>query len=122
MANLKTRPRRRGAKSDTRERLLEAALELLHQAGVSAVTTVSVTHAAEIVQSAFYKHFANIEECLAIALAGVTSEIRTAVAGARQEMYDRGPGTGEDLEQSYRKMFELVKPPTAANAMRSHPA
>ena len=32
------------------------------------MTTVSVTHAAEIVQSAFYKHFTNLEECLAIAL------------------------------------------------------
>ena len=33
--------------------------------GESAVTTVSVTRAAGSAQSAFYKHFPNVEACIA---------------------------------------------------------
>lgn len=45
----KTSPRRRGTKSERRDRLLAATLGLLHQGGESAVTTVSVTRAAGVV-------------------------------------------------------------------------
>ena len=100
---------RRGITTPTRERLLGAALELLQTGGESAVTTVSVTHAAGVVQSAFYRHFSNIGECLVEAVENATAEIREAVAGARRRMYEKGPGTGTDLEQSYREMFDLVE-------------
>ena len=96
-------------RTPTRERLLGAALELLQTGGESAVTTVSVTHAAGVVQSAFYRHFSNIEECLVEVVENATTEIREVVAGARRRMYEKGPGTGADLEQSYREMFGLVE-------------
>lgn len=101
-------PRRRGTKVETRERLLLAALDLLHTGGESAVTTVSVTRAVGLVQSVFYQHFANVQECLAEAAECVTRQIREAVAAHRQRMYDTGPGAGEDLIQGYRDMFGLV--------------
>ena len=97
------------AKANTRERLLQAAIELLHEGGEGVVTTVSLTQAAGVVQSAFYKHFTNVEECLATALAQVTDEIRNAVAAARQAMYDQGAGAGVELEQSYLAMYGLVE-------------
>jgi AcrR family transcriptional regulator len=101
-------PRRRGTKEQTRERLLAAALELLHAGGEAAVTTVSVTRAAGIAQSAFYQHFANVEECLAVAADRACRDIREAVAEHRRRMYETGPGTGPDLEQAYRDLFGLV--------------
>jgi AcrR family transcriptional regulator len=107
--------RSRGIKAQTREQLIASALELLHSGGETAVTTVSVTRGAGIVQSAFYQHFANVEECLAVAAEQVTRQIRESVASARQRMYDaRGeiddsrPEVGKDLEESYRRMFKMV--------------
>src|SRR5262245_59128008 len=102
------RPRRRGTKPQTRERLIGAALELLRAGGEAAVSTVSVTRAAGIVQSAFYQHFANVEECLATAAERVGRHLRDAVAGARREMYQAGRGAGEDLERFYRGVLELA--------------
>lgn len=114
MANTKRgqttfRTRQRGTRVETRERLLAAALELLYQGGESAVTTISVTRAAGVVQSLFYQHFANVDECLAVAAERITTEMRQAVAAHRQHMYDTGPGTGEDLVQAYQDMFRLVR-------------
>jgi AcrR family transcriptional regulator len=103
-----SRPRRRRSRSETRERLVTAALELLHSGGEAAVSTVSVTRAAGIVQSAFYQHFANVEACLAAAAERVAGHIREAVSGARRAMYQSGPGTGENLEHFYRTVFELA--------------
>ncbi len=103
------RKRRRGTKAQTRERLIAGALELLHTGGESAVSTVSVTRAAGVVQSAFYQHFANVEACLAEAAERVARHIREAVADARRAMYQAGPGTGKDLEHFYRSVFALVE-------------
>jgi AcrR family transcriptional regulator len=103
------RQSRRGTSAATRERLLAAALDLLHRGGETAVTTVSVTRAAGITQSAFYRHFANIEDCLAEAAESVTSEIRIAIAESRRKMYARGPGTGENLERDLRKLLQLSR-------------
>jgi AcrR family transcriptional regulator len=107
-ASREKQPRRRGTRAQTRERLVTATLELLHTGGAAAITTVSVTRGAGIAQSAFYQHFANVEECLAEAAERVAGHIRETVARARRQMYETGPGTGKDLEQFYRTVFELV--------------
>ncbi len=111
-AGRKSKPvarRRRGTRAATRERLLTATLDLLCRSGEAAVSTVSVTRAAGIAQSAFYRHFANVEECLSAAAERATAEIRTAVAEHRRRMYATGPGTGEDLERALRDMFALAE-------------
>jgi AcrR family transcriptional regulator len=102
------RPRRRGSKAETRERLVTATLELLHGGGEAAVSTVSVTRAAGIAQSAFYQHFANVEECLAVAAERVTRQIREAVADARRQMMDEAGPAAEDHVRFYRDVFDLV--------------
>ena len=101
-------PRRRGTKPQTRERLVAATLGLLRAGGESAVSTVSVTRAAGIVQSAFYQHFTNVEACLTAAAEWVARHIREVVADARRAMYRSGPGAGEDLERFYGIVFGLV--------------
>jgi AcrR family transcriptional regulator len=106
--NPAARPRPRRTRAQTRERLLAAALELLHHGGEAAVTSVSVTRATGIAQSAFYRHFANVEECLAAAAERAVDEIRTAVASDRRRMFESGPGTGDDVERSLRAMFAMA--------------
>jgi AcrR family transcriptional regulator len=88
--------------------LINTALDLLSAGGEAAVTTVSVTRGAGVVQSVFYRHFASVEECLATVAERVTGEIREAVANSRQQMYDMGPGADGDLVEGFRKMLGLV--------------
>jgi AcrR family transcriptional regulator len=102
------RPRRRGTRQATRERLIRSALQLLQRGGESAVNTVSVTRGAGVAQSAFYLHFGGVEDCLAVAARRVTGEIRAAVAAGRRRMFEAG-GSAEDLRRSYRNMFDLVE-------------
>jgi TetR/AcrR family transcriptional regulator, fatty acid biosynthesis regulator len=100
--------RTRGTKAQTRARLLQAALDLLDTGGESAVTTVAVTQKAGIAQSAFYQHFANVEECLAAVAEQITSEIRMFVAEARRKRVEAGLNLGDQLEESFRNMFKLA--------------
>lgn len=51
--------RRRRSREQTRDRMLEAAVELLRTEGPGALTTVRLTREAGIVQSGFYAHFKN---------------------------------------------------------------
>ena len=100
--------RTRGTKAQTRARLLQAALDLLEARGETAVTTVGVTQKAGIAQSAFYQHFANVEECLAAVAEQITNEIRTFVADARRKRLEAASGAGDQLEEAYRNMFKLA--------------
>ena len=100
--------RTRGTKAQTRARLLQAALDLLEARGEAAVTTVGVTQKAGIAQSAFYQHFANVEECLAAVAEQITNEIRTFVADARRKRLEAASGAGGQLEEAYRNMFKLA--------------
>lgn len=53
--------RRKRSREQTRDRMLEAAVELLRREGLPSLTTVRVTREAGIVQSGFYAHFKNPE-------------------------------------------------------------
>ncbi|MFK7984879.1 MAG: TetR/AcrR family transcriptional regulator [Sandaracinaceae bacterium] len=57
MAERKRKRNREG----TRDRMLEAAADLLRQEGLTSLTTVRITKEAGIVQSGFYAHFKNPE-------------------------------------------------------------
>ena len=56
--------RRHVAKAVTRRRLLDAALEILDQDGLAAMTTIRVTRLAGLSQSSFYVHFADMDDLL----------------------------------------------------------
>lgn len=76
--------------SATRQQLLDAAVELLVQEGRSGVTTGRLTGRAGVVQSAFYNHYASVEDCIQAALA----EIRRRVAASASVIFEalQGPG------------------------------
>jgi AcrR family transcriptional regulator len=80
----------RGTREATRERLVQAAIDLIRQGGISAVSTVSVTQAAGFAQSSFYMHFANVDECLKAAAEQVGEHLRVFIAANRRETQDRG--------------------------------
>jgi AcrR family transcriptional regulator len=103
-----TSRRRRNTKAETRERLLKSALKLLESGGEAAVTTISVTRGAGIGQSAFYIHFSNVEECLAIVAERTTDEIREVVATARRGRLEAAPHGEKELEAIYSDLLTLV--------------
>lgn len=80
-------PRQRGTKEATRERLLQAAIELIRKRGAEALSTVSVTEAAGFAQSSFYMHFKNVDECLRAAAQRVAGEIRAFIADHRRRTH-----------------------------------
>jgi AcrR family transcriptional regulator len=58
------------ASEATRQRLLEAALEVIDRDGFEAAKVQDVAHAAGVTTGAIYSHFRNMDELLAVALAG----------------------------------------------------
>lgn len=55
---------RTASKAATRQRLLDAALEILDEEGDAGLTTVNVTRRAGIAQSSFYVHFSDMDDLL----------------------------------------------------------
>lgn len=82
--------RQRGTREASRERLVQAAIDLIRKGGIGAVSTVSVTQAAGFAQSSFYMHFANVDECLNAAAEKVGEEMRTFIATHRRQSLERG--------------------------------
>lgn len=66
--------------TDTRQRLLDAAIELLIDEGAAALTTTRLTARAGVVQSGFYGHFDSIVDCKAEAVAEVERQV-LAISG-----------------------------------------
>lgn len=100
--------RRRGTKAETRHRLLLAVLKLLQDSGETSLSTVSATREAGMVQSAFYQHFSNLDECLAEAAGMVASQIRDSIANARRAMYQTSSGSGRDLANFFLGVLALA--------------
>lgn len=91
----------------TRERLIQATLDLLRSGGTAAVSTVSVTKAAGIVQSGFYMHFKNTDEALRVAAERAAEQIGDYVAETRREMHRLDPDDLDLLREHCEKMLEL---------------
>ena len=62
-------------KERTRNQLIQAAAELARTGGVAAVTTTAVTARVGVTQPAFYVHFKNVDEILAVAAEEISSRI-----------------------------------------------
>lgn len=98
---------RREQRAATRERLIQATLDLLRSGGAAAVSTVSVTRQAGIVQSGFYMHFKNTDEALRVAAERAAEQIGDYVAATRREMHRLDPDDLDLLREHCEKMLEL---------------
>lgn len=73
-------------KEATRRAILDAALQLSAETGLAGLSLRSVAKAVGVVPTAFYRHFASIEE-LGVALVGEAfTSLRQALRNVRQEM------------------------------------
>lgn len=70
----------------TRERLVEAAIEILRTEGMTGLTTVNLARATGIVQSGFYRHFSDIGECQRLAAEVIADRLRNLLRRLREEL------------------------------------
>lgn len=107
----------------TRQQLLDAAVELLIDEGGGGITTGRLTEQAGVVQSAFYNHFASVEECKQAALEEVRSRVMTTadvLFGALQRPGNTTAGdAGGFLAQIYDRA-EANPPPFQLVVQRHH--
>lgn len=94
---------RQEAKERTRQRLIEAAIEVLDEEGPSALTTVRITQRAGVAQPTFYVHFRDLVSGLEVAAEHVTD---TMLAGLRSVDPTRSGTLREALERVLRGMLE----------------
>lgn len=72
------------------------------------MTTISVTRQAGFAQSAFYQHFADVEECLREVAQQIATRIRTFVQEHRQQSH-QPPASRESLLGHFSAMLDLFR-------------
>lgn len=92
-------------KERTRRALLDAALGLLADRGFASLSLREVTKAAGIVPTAFYRHFASMDE-LGVAL--VEESMRTLRGMIRSARRERN-ASGDMIRESVRTLYEQVR-------------
>jgi AcrR family transcriptional regulator len=96
---------RQERKQRTRQALLDAALELLADRGFASLSLREVTKRAGIVPTAFYRHFASMEELGVALVEEATRTLRDMIRSARTDRnsYRRM------LQASVRTLYEHVR-------------
>jgi AcrR family transcriptional regulator len=89
-----------GLRGDTRERLLDAAMEMFAERGFTATSIRSVCKAVAITPAAFYSHFSSKEEVLGASLARIYTTFFTYV------FVDGGAAAENDLLTIARRHME----------------
>ncbi len=99
------KPRRRGSREESRQRLVTAAIDQIREQGAAALTTVSVTRAAGMAQSAFYIHFHDLDELKCAAGEEVSRQLREFL----REQHERSRGSADldELTDNHRAVLEL---------------
>jgi AcrR family transcriptional regulator len=80
------------AQRPTRERLLDAILEISRQEDLSGLSTTRVTRAVGVAQSLFYKYFDDMDDALAAAATRIAGELRPLLRTERQKFDPKHPG------------------------------
>lgn len=93
-------------KERTRVLLIEAAAELALSGGVAAVTTTAVTARIGVTQPAFYVHFKNVDEILAVAASETSDRITKILREVRAKGRARGPI--ENSKETVRSSLEAL--------------
>ncbi len=99
---------RREAKERTRERLLDALLELLHESGPLALTTGRIAERAGVAQPTFYVHFTDLDGAIEIAAEHVGARLLAILHGQREVLAGQGaaPPPGGRIRATYTTTLE----------------
>lgn len=103
-ANAKSQRKRRDGQA-TRERLIQATVEILSREGPGAVSTARVARDAGIVQSGFYAHFASLEDCVVVAAEHIGQRIQSTVTEGLSLLREQGAGDFELVMAQYHRVL-----------------
>lgn len=78
----RTRSNHRGPA--TRQRLIDAAIDIICTKGPAGLTTGNIAHGAGLQQSSFYAYFKNVEQCLKAIATDLTESLQHAELELRQ--------------------------------------
>ncbi len=78
------RTRKDGRKQRTRQKLIDATIDIVRADGVGALTTGRIANGAGIQQPGFYAHFKNVDDCLRMAAEQVADHVIQAEARMRR--------------------------------------
>lgn len=95
---------RKEAKERTRQRLLQAIVELLDEEGAGALTTVRITQRAGVAQPTFYVHFTDVEQGVGVAAEDMAKRIFEMLSSARA----RPDGEPFTLRAALRSVLEAM--------------
>jgi len=99
----KVRAERKASRApSTRQRLIDAVIDIVRGEGLGSLTTVEITRRAGIAQPGFYKHFRNVDECLEEATRQVLDGMRETFNAMRGSIRNR-----QDLDE-VASHFEAV--------------
>lgn len=105
---VKRRPnRRREAKERTRQRLLDAARQLILAGGETRLTASTVAKRAGVAGATFYEHFANSDELLAALAEELFDALRQKLATQRREAL-ASPDDEQMLRMEFRTPLEVL--------------
>lgn len=107
-------PRPAGA-SSTRQRLIEAAIEIVRTEGPGSLTTVEITRRTGIAQPGFYKHFRNVDDCLEEATTQVLDGMHKTFSAMRAAIQDRSDS--EEVARHCLAVLEVVAEDRPFNEM-----
>ena len=104
------RKRRDGLK--TRTRLLEAAIDILSEEGLAALSTVRVAEVARSAQSGVYLHFESVEELTVLAAEQVGERLRTPLLEEWRRFRDgatSAPDAASFRNEHYLRLIAILR-------------
>ncbi len=108
---------RKEAKERTRQRLLQAIVELLDEEGPGALTTVRITQRAGVAQPTFYVHFSDVEQGVGVAAEEMAKRVVDMLRAART----RPDGEPFTLRSVLRSVLEaMLADPRMARIFLAH--
>lgn len=102
-------PRKRRDGQATRERLIQATVEILSQEGLGAVSTARVARDAGIVQSGFYAHFASLEDCVVAAAEHIGQRIQGTIREGLSLLREKGVSDFDLILSQYRRILTQLE-------------
>ncbi|MEM7312054.1 MAG: TetR/AcrR family transcriptional regulator [Planctomycetota bacterium] len=94
----------------TRERIIDATIQVLAVDGLSGVTTQRLTEQVGMTQPGFYRHFSSTDECVIAAAERIGKRIREAIEKDRaMHNIGRPVGTIDDLAEHFDQMLRLIR-------------
>jgi AcrR family transcriptional regulator len=97
---------RKQAKARTRQKLIDALVQVLRIQGVSALTSTRIAEVAGVAQSTFYFHFKGIDEAMTAAGEQISTRMRAAIRERRLRIDLADPEAA--IRTSYRASIEAL--------------